>query len=152
MYALVLPLHPHPTPPFPLCSLRQVSEDLARKKVRDPSDFEWLKQCRCAWREDRDTVVVSVCDIDFEYSYEYLGEAAWLAGGVCCPQFLINTSTWVRHHPQLGVALLVLAVLGMLREVRSAGQGGWSSAACAHFTPQAAAEASAACSAVNGFH
>ena len=45
-----------------------------RKKVKDPSDFEWLKQCRFAWRDDRDTVVVSICDVDFEYSYEYLGE------------------------------------------------------------------------------
>lgn len=56
----------------------QVSEELVKKKVKDPSDFEWLKQCRCAWRDDRDTVVVSICDIDFEYSYEYLGEASRL--------------------------------------------------------------------------
>ncbi|KAL4452763.1 hypothetical protein ABPG75_008425, partial [Micractinium tetrahymenae] len=52
---------------------KEVSEELVKKKVKDPSDFEWLKQCRCAWRDDRDTVVVSICDIDFEYSYEYLG-------------------------------------------------------------------------------
>ena len=51
----------------------QASEDLARKKVRDASDFEWLKQCRFAWRDDRDTAVISICDVDFEYSYEYLG-------------------------------------------------------------------------------
>lgn len=25
------------------------------------------------WLVDRDTVVTSICDIDFEYSYEYLG-------------------------------------------------------------------------------
>eukprot|EP00887_Chlorella_sp_A99_P001633 scaffold8.g1633.t1 len=52
---------------------KEAVEDLARKKVRDPSDFEWLKQCRFYWREDRDTVIISICDVDFEYSYEYLG-------------------------------------------------------------------------------
>ena len=44
-----------------------------KKKIRDPSDFEWLKQSRFHWRTDRDTVVTSICDVDFEYSYEYLG-------------------------------------------------------------------------------
>ncbi|KAI3432720.1 hypothetical protein D9Q98_004263 [Chlorella vulgaris] len=52
---------------------KEASEDLVRKKVRDPGDFEWLKQCRFGWREERDTVVISICDVDFEYSYEYLG-------------------------------------------------------------------------------
>ena len=28
---------------------------------------------RLYWREDRDNVIISVCDVDFAYSYEYLG-------------------------------------------------------------------------------
>ena len=52
---------------------KEASEDLLRKKVRDPLDFEWLKQVRMAWRPDKDTVIASICDVDFEYSYEYLG-------------------------------------------------------------------------------
>mmetsp|Transcript_5388 Transcript_5388/g.12712 ORF Transcript_5388/g.12712 Transcript_5388/m.12712 type:complete len:4322 (-) Transcript_5388:507-13472(-) len=48
-------------------------EDLLKKKVKDPSDFEWLKQVRFYWRDDKDTVIISICDVDFEYSYEYLG-------------------------------------------------------------------------------
>jgi len=49
------------------------AEELVRKKVKDPSDFEWLKQCRFYWREDKQTVIISICDVDFEYSFEYLG-------------------------------------------------------------------------------
>ena len=45
-----------------------------RKKVKDPADFEWLKQCRFYWRENKQTVIISICDVDFEYSFEYLGE------------------------------------------------------------------------------
>lgn len=71
--------------PPPLCgpSARsvQATEDLVRKKIRDPSDFEWLKQCRFYWREDRDTVIISIADVDFEYSYEYAVSAVYQIGG-----------------------------------------------------------------------
>ena len=52
---------------------RDTSEDLQKKRVRDPSDFEWMKQCRFYWSTERETVIISICDVDFEYSYEYLG-------------------------------------------------------------------------------
>eukprot|EP00899_Mesostigma_viride_P009796 jgi/Mesvir1/18818/Mv04309-RA.2 len=52
---------------------RDTFEELLKKKIRDASDFEWLKQCRFYWREDRNTVIISIADVDFEYSYEYLG-------------------------------------------------------------------------------
>ncbi len=52
---------------------KESTEDLVRKKIKDPTDFEWLKQSRFYWRDDRDTVIISICDVDFEYSFEYLG-------------------------------------------------------------------------------
>lgn len=42
-------------------------------QIKDPTDFEWLKQVRFYWRDDKDTTIISICDVDFEYSYEYLG-------------------------------------------------------------------------------
>ena len=52
---------------------KEATEELVRKRVRDPRDFEWLKQCRMTWRDDKDSVIISICDVDLEYSYEYLG-------------------------------------------------------------------------------
>ena len=52
--------------------------ELVQKKVRDVSDFEWLKQCRFYWHDDKDTVIISICDRDFEYSFEYLGVALFV--------------------------------------------------------------------------
>lgn len=56
--------------------------ELVRKRVKDPGDFEWLKQCRFYWRDDKDTVIISICDRNFEYSFEYLGGGLVLLG-VC---------------------------------------------------------------------
>ncbi len=52
---------------------RDTTDDLVKKRVKDPTDFEWLKQARFYWRAEQDTVIISICDVDFEYSYEYLG-------------------------------------------------------------------------------
>jgi len=52
---------------------RDTSEELLKKRVKDPADFEWMKQCRFYWRNELNTVIISICDVDFEYSYEYLG-------------------------------------------------------------------------------
>lgn len=52
---------------------RDVFEELVGAKVRSAGDFDWLKQTRFYWNVDLDTCKIQVTDIDFFYSYEYLG-------------------------------------------------------------------------------
>jgi len=53
--------------------LKDVIAELISKRIEDPKSFDWLKHCRFRWREDKQTVIISICDNDFEYGYEYLG-------------------------------------------------------------------------------
>ena len=52
---------------------RDVWEDIVKKRVKDPEDFEWQKQARFYYRSDLEHVQVSVADVDFAYTCEYLG-------------------------------------------------------------------------------
>jgi dynein heavy chain len=52
---------------------RDVFDELFKKRVKDPEDFEWQKQARFYWRHDLDEAQVSVADVDFKYCCEYLG-------------------------------------------------------------------------------
>lgn len=62
------------TTPVSVTTSLQALDDLVRKKIKDPSDFEWQKQARFYWLEERTLAQISICDVDFEYSFEYLGE------------------------------------------------------------------------------
>lgn len=42
-------------------------------KLKDEHDFDWLKNTRCYWKVEEATVAVSVTDVEFIYSYEFLG-------------------------------------------------------------------------------
>ena len=62
---------------------RDVFADLARlfkeRKLQDCNDFEWLKQTRFSWNAHASdqhglgACIISICDVEYKYSYEYLG-------------------------------------------------------------------------------
>ncbi|PFH32513.1 putative dynein gamma chain, flagellar outer arm [Besnoitia besnoiti] len=62
---------------------RDVFADLWKKvkehRLKDSSDFDWLKQTRLYWKADSDNALIAIADVEFTYSYEYLGVKERLA-------------------------------------------------------------------------
>ena len=46
---------------------------LVDARIKSPRDFDWQKQMRYSWQPDGRKCIVSITDVDREYSYEYLG-------------------------------------------------------------------------------
>jgi len=42
-------------------------------KIKSPLDFEWLKQARFYFEEEKEQVLVRITDVPFIYQNEYLG-------------------------------------------------------------------------------
>ncbi len=54
----------------------EISQFITKVKklpIRDPQDFERLKQVRVYWIYENDVCIMSICDFDFEYNDENLG-------------------------------------------------------------------------------
>jgi dynein heavy chain len=52
---------------------KEIKELVKDHKLKDSQDFEWTKNTRVAYRNEEQHIIVSVTDVDFTYSYEFLG-------------------------------------------------------------------------------
>jgi dynein heavy chain len=67
-YETLVTIHVHQKDLF-----QEIWKKVKEHKVKDENDFEWLKQTRFFWKTDADHALISIADVDFIYSYEYLG-------------------------------------------------------------------------------
>jgi dynein heavy chain len=51
----------------------KILDDAKQHKIRDANDFDWTKNTRIYWKHDEDHVAIQITDVEFIYSYEFLG-------------------------------------------------------------------------------
>lgn len=51
----------------------KIQEDAKQHRIKDANDFDWTRNTRCSWRTEDGHVQVAVTDVNFTYSYEFLG-------------------------------------------------------------------------------
>ena len=46
---------------------------LVQKNLKETSNFYWQQHTRVYWKDSKDSLVISITDVDFSYCYEFLG-------------------------------------------------------------------------------
>ncbi|SCL92237.1 dynein heavy chain, putative [Plasmodium berghei] len=67
-YETLVTIHVHQRDLF-----NEISEKIKEHKIKTCTDFDWLKQTRIYYKPEKNIILISISDVDFIYSYEYLG-------------------------------------------------------------------------------
>ena len=51
----------------------EIQQEAKTHKITDATDFDWMKNTRIYWKIDEEQVLISITDVEFIYSYEFLG-------------------------------------------------------------------------------
>ncbi|VUZ94664.1 dynein heavy chain, putative [Plasmodium vivax] len=67
-YETLVTIHVHQRDLF-----NEISTKIKEYKIKTCTDFDWLKQTRIYYKVEKNVILISISDVDFVYSYEYLG-------------------------------------------------------------------------------
>ncbi|ETB59265.1 hypothetical protein YYC_03499 [Plasmodium yoelii 17X] len=67
-YETLVTIHVHQRDLF-----NEISGKIKEHKIKTCTDFDWLKQTRIYYKPEKNIILISISDVDFIYSYEYLG-------------------------------------------------------------------------------
>lgn len=83
---------------------RDVVAKLIHQKVENAQAFLWLSQLRHRWDDVKSHCFANICDAQFRYSYEYLGNTPRL---VITPltDRLVQAQQWLVLHSMGGISL-----------------------------------------------
>ena len=51
----------------------EIQEAVKQQKIKEVTDFDWTKNTRIEWNHEKEDICISITDVNFVYSYEYLG-------------------------------------------------------------------------------